>query len=129
MPWIGSTTLYYCTAKKLQLPELAVTIEHVEERGQPRLPQTIPGEQEFTNRSKVRKYSPPRWQQSSQTGVSDAAIREVPRGDLHEMRRRPRAQEKPKQIIRGQTTLHEQGRRCLAQALAVLQRGSILERS
>lgn len=74
--------LRYFSATRVVTTGSTITIEHVEERGQSRLPEIIPGESEFTNGGNVREYSPPRRQQSRQTGVSDAAIREVPRGDL-----------------------------------------------
>lgn len=76
--------LFTNAMRELKQP-VAITIEHVEERGQTRLSKTIPGEPELPNGGSVREYSPPRRQQSRQTGVSDAAIREVPRGDLHDM--------------------------------------------
>lgn len=61
----------------------ALTIQHVEERGKSRLTKVVPGKTELPDGGNVRENAPPRWQQRRQTGVSDAAVSQVPCSDLH----------------------------------------------
>lgn len=102
-----------------------VTIEHVEERGQPRLSETISGEPEIPDGGNVREYSPPRRQQSRQTGVSDTAIREIPRSDLHARCGKGDEGHGSTSVRGGELTTRVQGREGEQgqQACVVLQRG------
>lgn len=62
------------------------TVQHVEEWSQARLSKTVPGEPQLPDGGDMRENPPPRRQQGYEPSVSDATVRQVPRGDLIDRR-------------------------------------------